>query len=114
MITFDDFKKIEMRVGQILSAERVPETDKLLKLSVDFGETGEAGEKKARQVVSGIAAHFPDPTVLAGQKYVFVTNLEPRLIRDLESQAMILAASAADNFSLLNVNQDLPPGSLVK
>lgn len=120
MISIDDFKKLEIRIGKILSAEKVPETDKLLKLSVDFAE------EKPRQIVSGIAVHFPDPAKLVGKSVAFAANLEPRTIRGLESQGMILAVSGvvgepgseAPFFSLLEANLqtsvDIPPGSLVK
>lgn len=88
MITFNDFQKIEIMVGTILSAEKLDGSEKLLRLSVDFGE------EKPRQVVSGIAKTFP-PTgnskKLIGKQFLFATNLEPRNIMGLESQAMILA-----------------------
>lgn len=85
MINFNDFQKIEIRVGEILSAEKVNGSEKLLKLSVDFGE------EKPRQVVSGIAKTFTAPEKLIGKQFLFVTNLEPRQIMGMESQAMILA-----------------------
>ena len=85
MISIDDFKKVDITVGKILSAEKIPETDKLLKLSVDFGEL------QPRQIISGISLYFPDCSILIGKKCVFVVNLEPRIIRGLESQGMILA-----------------------
>ena len=113
MISIDDFKKLEIRIGHILSAEKVPETDKLLKLSVDFGEaTG------PRQIVSGISAYYPDPAALIGKKCAFAYNLEPRTIKGLESQGMILAVSCdmenGNFFSLLETSADVPPGSAVK
>ncbi len=109
MITFDEFKKIEIKVGKILSAEKIPDTDKLLKLSVDMGE------EKPRQIVSGIYAYFPDPAVLTGKKCMFVSNLEPRTIRGFESQGMIFAVSDdAGNFSLLEPNDSIPVGTLAK
>jgi methionyl-tRNA synthetase len=109
MVNIDDFSKIEIRVGQILSAEKVPETDKLLKLSVNLGE------EKPRQIVSGIALYFPDLAVLVGKKCMFVANLEPRVIRGLESQGMILAVSTEDGkFSLLEPQGDIPPGTRAK
>ena len=122
MISFEDFKKVDMAVGQILSAEKVPETDKLLKLSVDFGSIftedaeGLKEEKKdIRQIVSGISLYFPDCSVLVGKKCMFVTNLEPRMIKGLESQGMILAVSTEDGkFSLLEPNSDIPPGTRAK
>lgn len=109
MINIEDFKKIEIIVGKILSAEKVPETDKLLKLEVDLGE------EKTRQIVSGIALYFPDCSVLVGKKCMFVANLEPRIIRGLESQGMILAVSTEDGkFSLLEPNNEIPVGTRAK
>lgn len=83
-ISIDDFKKVEIRIGEILSAEKIEGSDKLLKLKVDFGT-------EERQVLSGISAYFPDPQELVGKKCPFVTNLAPRMMMGLESQAMILA-----------------------
>ncbi len=105
LISLDDFKKLDLRIGKILSAERVPQTDKLLRLSVDLGEGG------SRQIVSGIAAYFPDLTELIGKECLFVANLEPRVIRGLESQGMILAATDDEGrFSLLHPSRDVPAG----
>ncbi len=113
MISIDDFAKVEITIGKILSAVPVEGSEKLLKLSVDFGEKNEDGSDKYRQVVSGIAKHFPDLNVLIGTKHPFVTNLEPRAIMGLESQAMILAASdkASGILSLLDVNNAIPQGT---
>lgn len=109
MINIEEFKKIELVVGKILSAEKIPDTDKLLKLSVDLGETA------PRQIVSGISAYFPDPAVLVEKKCMFVANLEPRTIKGYESQGMILAVSTDDgNFSLLEPNDSIPVGTRAK
>ena len=109
MITLEDFKKLEIKIGLILSAEKISDTNKLLKLSVDLGEaTG------PRQIISGIATYFPDPQVLVGKKCAFATNLEPRTIRGLESQGMILAVNGDDFFSLLETSNNVVPGSMVK
>ena len=109
MITLEDFKKVEIVVGKILSVEKVPETDKLLKLAVDLGEPS------PRQIVSGISLYFPDYTVLIGKKCIFVANLEPRVIRGIESQGMILAVSTEDGkFSLLSPNDEIPVGTRAK
>lgn len=109
MITFDEFKKIEIKVGKILSAEKVPETDKLLKLSVDMGE------ENPRQIISGISFYFPDPNLLVGKKCMFVANLEPRVIKGLESQGMIFALSTDDGkFSLITPSEDIPVGTTAK
>ncbi|MFZ2205792.1 MAG: hypothetical protein WAV23_04365 [Minisyncoccia bacterium] len=133
MISFEDFKKVEMTVGEILSAEKIPDTDKLLKLSVGFGlitipvvtditsseeivEVIEIQEKREiRQIVSGISMYFPDCSVLVGKKCMFVTNLEPRMIRGFESNGMILAVSTEDGkFSLLEPSAEIPAGTQAK
>jgi len=108
-INIEDFKKVELVVGKILSAEKVPDTDKLLKLEVDFAE------EKPRQIISGISLFFPDCSVLVGKKCMFVANLEPRIIRGLESQGMILAVSTEDGkFSLLEPSDEISAGSRAK
>ena len=83
-ISIDDFKKVEIKIGEIKSAEKIEGTEKLLKLKVDFGT-------EDRQVLSGIAAYFPEPHMLVGKRCLFVVNLAPRTMMGLESQAMILA-----------------------
>jgi len=123
MITYEDFKKVEIRAGKILTAEKIPDTDKLLRLTVDFAETkelvNEAGEKSSvsapRQIVSGISAYFPDPAVLVGKVCMFVTNLEPRTIRGFESNGMLFALSdEIGGFSILEPNSTIKPGTLAK
>jgi methionine--tRNA ligase beta chain len=106
-ISIDDFKKVEIRVGEILSAERIEGSDKLLKLRVSFGEAGE------RQVLSGIAPYFTDIQVLVGKKVPFVTNLAPRMMMGLESQGMILATGGGEQ-PLSLFETDAAAGSLVK
>ena len=114
MITYDEFKKIEIRAGKILAAEKVPATDKLLRLSVDFAETKES-LPAPRQIVSGISGYFPDPTVLVGRTCMFVTNLEPRIIKGLESNGMLFALSDEQgNFSILEPNSSIKPGTMAK
>ena len=109
MITIDDFHKVEIRTGEILSAEKVEGADRLLKLSVNFGE------ENPRQIISGIAKYFPEIEVLVGKKCAFATNLEPRTIRGLESNGMIMAVSTDDGkFSLLEIGKDIPQGTLVQ
>jgi methionyl-tRNA synthetase len=83
-ISIDDFHKVEITVGEILSAENIEGSEKLLKLKVNFGT-------EERQVLSGIAKFFPNPQELVGKRAPFVTNLAPRMMMGLESQAMILA-----------------------
>ena len=104
-ITYDDFKKIQMKVGKILSAEAVAGSDKLYKLSVDFAE----GEP--RQIVSGIAKYFPDATEIVGKKVAFVTNLEPRSLMGLLSNGMILAAKTDDKLAIMEVPDFIKEGT---
>lgn len=112
MITYEEFKKVEIRAGKILSAERIPDTDKLLRLSVDFAEKDENGNAKPRIIVSGISAWFPDPMILIGKTCMFVTNLEPRTIRGHESNGMLFAVSTPEGgFSLLEPGNGIPPGT---
>jgi len=111
MINIEDFAKVEIRAGKILSAEPVEGSEKLLKLSVDFNE------ENPRQVLSGIAKHI-SPEELVGITCAFVTNLEPRQMMGLESEAMIMAFSGSSEqgefFSLLKVPPEVTPGTLVK
>lgn len=108
MITIDEFKKGEITVGKILAVEIVDGSEKLLKLSVDFGE------ENPRTVVSGIRKYFEDPQTLVGVKCAFATNLEPRPLMGLTSEAMILAVSSDNYFSLLQVSDGVEPGARVK
>ncbi len=104
-ISIEEFSKIEVSVGTVRSAERVPDTDKLLRLTVDFGE--EAGP---RQIVSGIAA-YTEPDALIGRQLAFVTNLEPRTIRGLESDGMLFAVGSDESFAFLSPDRTVPPGT---
>lgn len=108
-ITIDDFAKVKIQVGLILGAEIIEESDKLLKLTVDFGE------ESPRQVLSGIRAYIPLDE-LVGRKYLFVTNLQPRMMMGMESQAMILGSGGGDEpFSLfVPVNDESLPGALIR
>ncbi len=105
-IEYDDFKKVQIQVGEIMSAEPVEGSEKLLKLKVKFGE-------EERQILSGIAK-FISPDQLVGMKVPFVTNLKPRMMMGLESNGMILAAIDTDqNFSLMNVSSEVASGTNV-
>lgn len=114
MISYDDFAKLEITIGTILSVEAVAGADKLLRLMVDTGETDEAGQPRPRQIISGIRTFFDDPQVLVGKQCPFLTNLEPRTIRGFESQGMILAAAADETFALLHPSAALPAGTRVR
>lgn len=107
-ITFDDFSKIEIKIGKVINAEKVPETDKLLKLEVDFGED------ENRTIVSGIA-HAITSDEIIGKEMPFVVNLEPRTIKGVESNGMIMVAiDADDNPVLINPSKEVPSGSVVR
>lgn len=109
MISYDDFAKLEIRIGEITEVSVVEDADKLLKLTVEFGDGA------PRQIISGIRTFFEDPQALVGKKCPFLTNLEHRTIRGLESQGMILAASTeAGDFALLEPSADLPAGTRIK
>lgn len=107
-ITYDDFAKVEISLGTILSVEIVPDADKLLKLEVDFGE------EAPRQILSGIREYFEDPQSLVGKQCPFVTNLAPRTIRGLESNGMILAANTEEAFALFHPSVPLANGTRLK
>jgi len=107
-ITIDDFHKIEIKVCTVLRAEKLPDSDKLLRLIFDIG----GGEE--RQVLSGIALAYPDPSVLVGKQIPVLLNLEPRKMRGEMSNGMILAVSAEDGSPiLLGPIREVPAGSQV-
>lgn len=105
--TIDDFMKIEIKVGTVLSVAIVEGADKLYILSVDMGE------EKPRQILSGIREYVQAEN-LTGKQFPFVTNLAPRMLRGHESQGMILAGSSGDVFALLNPTQQLPNGTRLR
>jgi methionine--tRNA ligase beta chain len=104
-ITFEDFKKVEIRIGKILSAEKVANADKLLKLQVDFGEF-------QRQIVSGIAESFT-PEELVGKSLPFIVNLEYRKFKGEESQGMLMAIDVDGKTVLLKPARKVPEGTEV-
>lgn len=109
-IKYEDWKKVEIKVGKILTVERIEKSEKLLKLSVDFAEaTG------PRQIVSGIAKYFPEIEVLINKKCAFVTNLEPKPLMGLESNGMILAVGGGEEpFSIFEVPAEIMTGTCAK
>jgi len=109
MITYDDFKKVEMRAGTIVSVEIVEGADKLYKFDVDLGE------ESPRQILSAIREYFPDPAFFMGKQFMFVSNLEPRTIRGFESQGMILAVDDANgNPMFVTPQHPVPNGSAMR
>ncbi|HEV2388476.1 MAG TPA: methionine--tRNA ligase [Candidatus Acidoferrales bacterium] len=106
-ISIEEFAKVDMRVGQVKTAERVAGTDRLMRLVVDIGA-------EERQVVAGIAGMY-QPEQLVGRKVVIVANLEPRKLRGLESNGMIVAATRPDGGPVLcSFTEDVPPGARLK
>ena len=106
-VSIDDFAKIDLRAAKVLTAERVPKADKLLKLTLDVG----AGE--TRTVVSGIAPAYT-PEAMVGKTVIYLSNLAPRKIRGVLSQGMILAAGDADVLGLSALDRDVPPGTRIR
>ncbi len=108
-ITIDDFAKVELRVGQILTAERIPKADKLLRFTIDLGEA------EPRQILAGIAQYY-EPEKLIGRKVIVVANLAPRKMRGLESQGMILAAAVGEEGRpvLAGFLEEVPNGAKLK
>ena len=105
-ITIDEFGKLDFRVAEVIAAELVPKSKKLLKLTVSLGDS-------QRTVVAGIAEHYA-PGDLVGKKVVIVANLEAAKLMGIESQGMVLAGSAGDRLAVVTPDRDLPPGARVK
>src|SRR5205807_10564889 len=105
-IKVEDFGKVELRVAEVVSAEPVPKSKKLLKLTVSLGS-------EQRTLVAGIAEHYA-PADLVGKKVVVVANLEPATLMGVESNGMVLAGSADGKLAILTLDRDLPPGAKVR
>jgi methionyl-tRNA synthetase len=108
-IDITDFTKVDLRVGEVLTAERIPKADKLLLLTVDIGE------EKPRQILAGIA-QFYSPEQLLGRKIAVVANLKPRKLRGHESQGMLLAASVGEEGKpvIATFTEEVPNGARLK
>lgn len=107
MITIDDFLKVEIKVGQVLEAVEVENSDKLIKLTVDLGED------QPRTVLTGMR-EWKTPEDFKDKQLVFVTNLEPRQMMGIESAGMVMAADSDDGPALLLVERSVPPGTKVR
>jgi methionine--tRNA ligase beta chain len=106
-VSFEDFKKLEMKIGKVLEAEPIPNSKKLLKLQVDFGN-------EKRQAVAGLLEYYK-PEELVNKSFVFVTNLKPVKLMGVESNCMILAAdNGKGKIVLLQPEKEIEPGSLIR
>ena len=107
-ITFDEFKKAEIKIGTILSVEKVPDADRLLKLIINLGE------EAPRQILSGIAEYYEDPSVLVGMQVPVLTNLPTRTIRGFESQGMVLYVVGEGFLTTISPTREVPVGTNVQ
>lgn len=107
MITIDDFKKLEIKIGKVVSAEKVPDADKLIKFVFDVGN-------EQRQIMAGMAEFFPDPSVLIGKEMPLLLNIEPRNFRGYTSHGMIVAADVNGHPIFLHPEKEISPGSIVR
>lgn len=107
MITLEDFKKLDIKIGKVKSVEKVPETDKLLCFIFDVGT-------EERQIMAGMATFFPDPSILVGKEMPILMNIEPRNFKGHVSHGMIIAADMEGHPILLHPEKDIPPGSVVR
>ncbi len=114
-ISYEEFKKMDIRVGTIREVEIIPETDKLLCCQIDFNETDEEGNKRLRQIVSGIKEYYPDVNVLINKQVLYITNLEPRTIKGFESNGMLMAVDGIDGKPIFLIPEvEVNPGSRVR
>ncbi|MEK7535427.1 MAG: methionine--tRNA ligase subunit beta [Patescibacteria group bacterium] len=116
-ITIDDFARVEIRVGKVITAEHIEGSDKLIKLQVDFGpvKSGDHGASpETRQILSGIKKSY-SPESLVGKSFMFVTNLAPREMMGLTSNGMLLAVSDQEGLPVLyTFDKEIAPGTRVK
>jgi methionyl-tRNA synthetase len=105
-ITYDEFKKMDLRAAKVLTAERVPGTNKLLKLQIDLGS-------EQRQIIAGVADSY-SPEELVGKEFIVIANLQPAVIRGIESQGMLLAAEIEGKAIIPFFDLEIPPGTKVK
>jgi len=112
-VTYEEFKKMDIRIGTIVEVEAVPETDKLLRCQINFSEFDNEGNKKLRQIISGIHEYYPDPSILIGKQVLYIINLEPRKIKGYESNGMLMAVGD-DKPIFLVPEESVTPGSRVR
>ena len=114
MISIDEFKKLDISNGKIETAARILDSDKLLRLEVNLrSDPSTSSGRDTRQIVVGIAQYY-EPEKLIGREIPILANLEPRVLRGVESQGMLLAADGNGEPVLMSPDKDIPPGSIVK
>lgn len=106
MISFDEFQKIDLRVGEIIKVEKIKNSEKLLKLIVDLG-------KEKKQIVAGIGKEYSEKELI-GKKIVILVNLEPKKLMGIESEGMLLAADLNGKPIILIPEKEVPPGIKVR
>ncbi|MFA5000674.1 MAG: methionine--tRNA ligase subunit beta [Candidatus Paceibacterota bacterium] len=114
-VRYEEFSKIEFRIAEVISAERVEGSEKLLKLRVSLGDPFDSAQgKEPRQIIAGIGKAY-EPEALIGKKIIIVANLEPRSLMGLESQGMLLAASTDTAGPVLLIpEENIDPGAEVR
>ena len=105
-ISYEEFEKVELRVAEVVSAEKVAGADKLLKLEIDLG-------RERRTIIAGIAEQY-SPAQIIGRKIIVVTNLQPATIRGIKSDGMLLSAVKGDDLALVTLDRDIELGSRVQ
>lgn len=103
-ISIDQFKQLDIRVGEVLEARRVPGTDKLIEVKVDVGDV--------RTIITGLVPHY-QPDELVGKRIIVLTNLQPRRVRGVDSHGMLLAAEWGGEIGLLTVDKNAPKGAKI-
>ncbi|MBU1122020.1 MAG: methionine--tRNA ligase subunit beta [Candidatus Omnitrophota bacterium] len=106
MISYEDFSKLEFKVGKVLEVEEHPNADKLYVLKVDIGT-------EVVQIVAGVKKHY-SPDELKGKQVVVLVNLEPKPLRGVESKGMVLAAQAEDKLAVVTIDREIAVGGIVK
>jgi len=107
MVTLEDFNRLDIRIGKVLSVEKVPDAEKLLKFIFDLGE-------EKRQIIAGMAEFYSEPSILEGKEMPLLLNIEPRTFRGQVSEGMILAADVEGRPVMLHPEREISPGSIVR
>lgn len=114
-VSYEEFKKMDIRFGTVVSVAEVEGADKLLCFMLDFGEVDENGDKKLRQIVSGLKEYYPNFQELVGRQLLYIVNLEPRKIKGYESNGMLMAVDGEEGRPVFIVpEKEVLPGSRVR